>query len=147
MSAPALPNARGRVLFIALPVVLLAGGGATYFFFIRPKAPKPPPPEETYTCEINDLTVNLADQDRAHFLSASIGLIIAGPHPEEAVEESHAHICDAVVMVITQHTYKDLLTPEGKQVLKDDINTAVTAVLPDQHHRVTDVLFTTFLMD
>ncbi|UCC69076.1 MAG: flagellar basal body-associated FliL family protein, partial [Armatimonadota bacterium] len=104
-------SARGRVLLIALPVVLLLGGGAAYFFFfLRPSPPKAPPPEETFEYELTDLTVNLADQDKPHYLSASVGLVITGPEPEETVEQHKAQICDAVIMAMTQHTYQDLLS-------------------------------------
>lgn len=128
-------------------VLLLAGGGAAYFLLLRPKSPKPPPPEETYQLELTDLVVNLADQGTPHYLSASVGLVIAGVHPEEVVEEHRAQICDAVIMTVTQHTYRDLLPVEGKQLLKDDIKAAVDEALSEQGLTVREVLFTNFLME
>lgn len=139
--------ARGRVLLIALPVVLLIGGGAAYFYFLRPSLPKPPSPEVTYEYELTDLTVNLADQDRPHYLRASVSLVIAGPQPEGSVEQFQGQMRDAVIMAVTQHTYQDLLSAEGKAALKDDIEAAVESVLSDEGVTVSEVLFTNFLMD
>ena len=140
---------RGRVLLIALPlaVLLLGGAGAYYFFFMRERAPKPEPPEETYEIALPDLLVNLADEDQPHYLSTSVSLVVSGLEPEEAVTEREAHIRDAVIMSMTQHAYEDLLTPEGKESLKEDIRLTVGEVLADQNLAVTEVLFTMFLMD
>lgn len=140
---------RGRVLLIALPlaVLLLGGAGAYYYFFMRERGPKPEPPEETYEIALPDLMVNLADDDQSHYLSASVSLVVCGIEPEETVTEREAHIRDAVIMSMTQHTYEDLLTPEGKESLKQDIKLTVGEVLADQSLAVTEVLFTMFLMD
>lgn len=148
MKARSARRARGRVLLILLPaVLLLAGGGAAYFFLLRPKSPKPPPPKETYDYQLHDLTVNLADEQRPHYLNTSVGLVIAGVAPEDTVQTLDAQIRDAVIMVITQHTYGDLLTAEGKKALKDNIKSAVDQVLHEDKLAVEDVLFTAFVMD
>ena len=142
-------KARGRVLLIALPlaVLLLGGGGAYYYFFMRERGPKPEPPEETHEIALPDLLVNLADEDQPHYLSASVSLVVSGLEPEEAVAEREAHIRDAVIISMTQHTYENLLTPEGKESLKEDIKLAVEEVLAGQDLTVAEVLFTMFLMD
>ena len=159
---------RGRIpIILLLPLLLLlAGGASAYFFLFRPKSPPPPPPEETYLLQLAEFVVNLADQNRPHYLSASVGLIIAGPHAEDIVEERKAQIRDAVIMAMTQHTHADLLSAEGKLSLKEDIRAAVEQALaqqdetspgedgkaePDpsagQPFSVREVLFTDFVME
>lgn len=140
---------QGRVLLIALPlaVLLVGGAGAYYYFSMRERGPKPEPPEETYEIALPDLLVNLADEDQPHYLSTSVSLVVSGVEPEEAVSEREAHIRDAVIISMTQHTYEDLLTPEGKELLKEDIKLAVEEVFAGQHLAVAEVLFTMFLMD
>ena len=92
-------------------------------------------------------TVNLADTDRPHYLSASVSLVLKGVNPEAVVEERELEVRDAVIIVMTQHTYADLLSAEGKEILKSDIALAVEEALSEGRLAVEDVLFTSFLMD
>jgi len=140
---------RGRVLFplLLLVALLAAGAAAYYFFFLRGASGDNEPQEETFEIALTDLTVNLADQDRSHYLSASITIVIKGIHAEAAAEEFDAAIRDAVIIVTTQHTYQELLSADGKDRLKRDIQTAVEQSLAGEHLAVEDVLFVSFVMD
>ncbi len=134
-----------RVLIILPVLLLLGGGGAAYYFFFRAKPSAPP--EQTYQLDLPELTLNLADEDKPHYLKTGVSLIIVGAPPEEALQERESEIRDAVIMVMTQHTYRDLLSAEGKETLKQNIRTAVEAVLCEHGFQVGDVLFTEFIMD
>jgi len=138
-------NSGRTFLLLILVVILIAGGGAAFVFLRghhRDKAP-----EKTYSLALADLTVNLADSDRPHHLSASIALAIKGPDPEKVAAECDPQIRDAVLMVMSQHAYHELLSTEGKQALKEQIGAEVGKTLAERKVTVEDVLFTTFLMD
>jgi flagellar FliL protein len=134
-----------RLIVIILPVVLLLGGGAAYYFLYHAKPSAPP--EQTCQLDLPDLTLNLADEDRPHYLKTGVSLVILGAAPEEALLERESQVRDAVIMVMTQHTYGELLSTEGKEALKSNIQTAVNAVLCEDAFQVRDVLFTEFIMD
>lgn len=139
---------RGRLLLILGPLILLlGGGGAAYFFFLNKRPAKAAPQERTCELTLSDLTVNLADAERPHYLSASVSLVLKGVDPEAVVEEQESGARDAVIMVMTQHTYDDLLSAEGKETLKSDIAAAVEEALSEGRLVVEEVLFTNFLMD
>ena len=139
---------RGRLLLILGPLILLlGGGGAAYFFLFHKRPAKAAPAEQTCELTLSDLTLNLADEERPHYLSASVSLVLKGVDPQAVIEEQEAEIRDAVIMVTTQHTYGDLLTAEGKEILKSDIAVAVEQALSDHRLGVEGVLFTTFLME
>jgi flagellar basal body-associated protein FliL len=141
-------NARGRVLLILAPLVLLvAGGGAAYWFYLRPGFLNTAPKKETCELALSELTVNLADQDRPHYLSASVTVLITGVGAKKAAEELEAQVRDAVIMATSQHAYSDLLSGEGKAALKEDIRAAVAEVLAEEKLAVEEVLFTSFIMD
>ena len=139
-------RASGRIIILLIPVLLLAAGGGAWFFLLR-NHHHAPPPKTSFPLALTDLTVNLADTDRPHHLSVSVTLTLEGAEPEEAAAECDAEIKDAVLMVMSQHRYSELLTTEGKQVLREQILTEVAAALSEHRLTVTDVLFTAFLMD
>lgn len=141
-------GARGRILIIVVPLVVLLGGAAGAFFFLRTPRPRQAEKQRaTYLLTLADLSVNLADQDRTHYLMASLGIAVSGEKPEEVVIERDPQIRDAVLMVMSRHSYKPLLSAEGKQALKDDLSAAVTKVLSEHGCAVDEVLFTSFVME
>jgi flagellar FliL protein len=138
---------RKRLLALLALLVLLGGAGGAYYFLFMNKRVKPPPPEETAELELTDLSVNLADKGHARYLTAAITIGVKGVAPQAALEKRRAAIEDAVIMATTQHTYTELLSPEGKGKLKDDIATAVEGALAGDRLAVEEVLFTRFLME
>jgi flagellar FliL protein len=135
----------GRVLLLLIPVLLLAGGGAGFVLLRGQHHARPI--EKEFPLALNELTVNLADTGRPHYLSASVTLAIKGADPEKTAAEYEAQARDAVLMVMSQRKYQELLSPEGKQALKDGILVEVGKALAKRKLEVTDVLFTTFVMD
>jgi len=135
---------RGLVVFL---VLLVGGGAAAYYFLCMRKPTKEAPPEETVELALADLSVNLADKTRSHYLTASITVVVKGVEPEAVLEKHQAAIRDAVIGVTTQYAYNSLLAAEGKEKLKDDIATAVEGALAGERLSVEEVLFTNFLME
>jgi flagellar FliL protein len=136
----------GKIIVLLVPIIALAAGGGAWFFFLRGRH-HATPPEKSFALALTELTVNLADTDRPHHLSASVTLAIKGAEPEKAATECDAQMKDAVLMVMSQHRYDELLTTDGKQALREQILTEVGKVLAERKLTVDDVLFTAFLMD
>jgi flagellar FliL protein len=136
-----------RPTLVALLILLIGGGASAYYFLYMKKSTKAAPPEETVELALADLSLNLADRSRAHYLTASITIVIKGVKPQPMVDKHQAEIRDAVIMATTQHTYSDLLSAEGKEKLKEDIATAVEGALAGERLAVEEVLFTSFLME
>jgi len=140
---------RGRILLIALPVVVLLAGGAAAFFFLHGGRVSKggEQADVSHQLSLADLVVNLADEERAHYLTASVTLVITGPDPEKTVAARDAQIRDAVLMAMSKHSYRDLISADGKAALKTDLQEAVEEALSEDRLRVTEVLFTNFVMD
>jgi len=136
----------GRALLIVLPIVLALAGGAA-FVIVKRAGGRRPPPQVSCTLDINDLTVNLADQERPRYLTVSLALTFVGIDPKAAIAEREPQIRDSVIMALTQHTYHDLLLTEGKEALKRDLAAAVEGTLVGREVRVEAVLFTQFVMN
>jgi flagellar FliL protein len=136
----------GKIIILLIPIVLLAAGAGAWFFLLRGR-PHAKPPEKSFALALTELTVNLADTGRPHHLSASVTLTLKGAEPEKAAATCDAQIRDAVLMTMSQHRYDELLTPEGKQALREQMLTEVRKALLARKLAVEDVLFTAFLMD
>lgn len=136
---------QGKILLLLIPVLLVAGGG-TGFVLLRGRHQAKPAKAE-YALALNELTVNLADTDRPHYLSASVTLTMEGESPEKTAPEYEAQVRDAVLMAMSQRKYRELLSAEGKQSLKESLAAEVGTALADRKLEVKGVLFTTFVMD
>jgi flagellar FliL protein len=152
-SAPVAAKKRtgGKLMALAL-VALLAGNVA--FWYLRARnlvsvqtTVKADPPTEMVSLE--PLTVNLAGSDS--FLRIGMALVVekAAPAGGAAVsaKESYAQspvARDAVLGVLASSTADELLTPAGKDALKDKLKVAIRARAP--HLGLKDIYFTEFLI-
>lgn len=141
-------RARGRALIIVLGLLALGAAGGMVYRVVSGRGAEPAAPEEeSYRLVLEDLTVNLADRETAHYLRMSVTVILRGVAPEEVAEAHAAEIRDAVITAASEHTYEDLLSTEGKEALKADIAEGVEGGCGEGQIAVTDVLFTGFIMD
>jgi flagellar protein FliL len=121
----------GAAFFLNLPQQfgLLPSGAAAAA--VPTVTPTPTPkPGQIYT--IKDRIVNLADQKSKRYLKVSLALQFESPKvelPAEAAKTAWAEeiavkgpiIDDAVTGVLTTKTYEQVITPEGKEALKEEI--------------------------
>ena len=136
-----------KLRIIPIIILFLAAGGVAAYFLVVKKPAKTAQPEESCAVALADLNVNLADTSRPHYLTVSVSIVVTGVKPQPAVEARDAQIRDAVIMVTTQHSYKDLLSLEGKEKLKTDIAAAIERTLAEDKLKVKEVLLTSFLME
>jgi flagellar FliL protein len=135
-------------------VAALAGGG--YWFMAHPKAAaakesKDVEPEESgekALLALEPFVVNLADEGGGHFLRANIQLIIDAKEAEAAaLQEKKVEtmpLRSAVLELLSQQKAATLVTPEGKEALKEAIKKRASEVF--KKHKVKEVLFSEFVV-
>jgi flagellar FliL protein len=147
-SEPARKKSKA-LLFIALAVALAAGGGGWYFFFGRKTvAAKNDAPKPVTILHLDNFIVNLADTDRDAYLRVGIDLGVTGPakaKPSDGKTDAPVpEIRDAILSVLSTYHSSDLLTPGGKNQLKENLITALNDKVPGLG--VRDIYFTDFLV-
>jgi flagellar FliL protein len=147
-SEPARKKSKA-LLFIALAVALAAGGGGWYFFFGRKTvAAKNDAPKPVTILHLDNFIVNLADTDRDAYLRVGIDLGVTGPakaKPSDGKTDAPVpEIRDAILSVLSTYHSSDLLTPGGKNQLKENLITALNGKVPGLG--VRDIYFTDFLV-
>ena len=164
---PAAEKKKGGALkwvLVALAVLLLAGGGGGgyWYFVVRPQAAAaahpsaaggPAKAEEGHAqggaaLKFDPFVVNLADPGGVRYLRLGLSLVINATDKEaKHLEESKVpllRIRSAVLDLLSQQLSEHVVTPEGKQELRQAIEERANAILKPVE--VTDVLFTEFVV-
>jgi flagellar FliL protein len=137
----------GSLLIVAL-IVMALGNVAFWYLRVRPSSNAPIPAKEmpAETVPLDAMTVNLAGSDG--FLRVSLSLALEPTATATADDRSEAARSaatrDAVLSVLASSSADELLTAEGKNVLKNSLRTAIAA--REQQLHVKDVFFTEFLI-
>jgi len=136
-----------RIMIVAL-VVLIAGGltlGLAYFKGARlvfeqqeedsEKMPVERPSHEVKpvvktTFSLEPFLVNLADKDSVRFVKTSFQLGLAEEPEEKNVEKVVPAIRNAIITLLSAKTAEQILTPQGKDKLREQVRTRVNAVSP-----------------
>uniref|UniRef100_A0A7V4LCC1 Flagellar protein FliL n=1 Tax=Desulfobacca acetoxidans TaxID=60893 RepID=A0A7V4LCC1_9BACT len=151
----AKPQKRGflKILLLAIAGLILAGGGFTAYVWLSEDEPPPakakepktpaPPAKDLVTMPLEPFLVNLADKETRRYLKLKVELEVNGEKSVKELEKYMPRIRDSLILLLSNKSYLDLASPEGKQQLKKEILTRITA-LPGGH-KVTDVFFTDFV--
>lgn len=157
VAVPVEPKKSGKGLFIIVAVVLVVvlGAGA-WWFFLRPstakgaekETPQHAEKEIKATIKLENFVVNLADTESNAFLRLGLELGL-DKHVEKGEGEGEggvptAQLRDGVLSVLTSYRAAELLTPEGKKKLKEDLVKSLNEKAPKLG--VADVFFTEFLV-
>jgi flagellar FliL protein len=151
-----VPKAKSKLIPIVGVVILLAGAGGGGYWWWSHRAPadaaaeaKPAAadPADSGVVSFDPFVANLADEGGTRFVRASMKLVVEGAERAKEIEENpveRAQMQSAILEVLTVHTAEQLVTPEGKTVLKKEILERAGHVLHET--KVTDVLFTEFVV-
>jgi|KBSSwiStaDraftv2_1062776.scaffolds.fasta_scaffold41412_3 flagellar FliL protein len=156
--APAKPKSKLPLIAGAAVLVLAGAGGGGYWWWSHrapadPKAAEAAAKEEKHDPEdagvvgFEPFVANLADEGGSRFLRANLKLVVAGAEKAKEVEENavdKAKLQSAILETLTVHTAEQLVTPDGKKALKQEILEKSAHVLHSA--KVTDVLFTEFVV-
>lgn len=156
-AAPADPSApkpkSKKLLFIIIGVVVLALIGAGAAFFLMKKggdeeatedgqapaakeeahAPPPPPkrdPKQPPTfLPLDNMVVNLADPGGNRFAQLGITLQLVDAPTGEEIKTYMPSIRNGILLAISQRTAEEMLRPEGKEALTQDIIAEISHVM------------------
>lgn len=155
-TAPTPKKGGNKTLIIVVAAALLVIGGMAVMMF-KGNAAKQGGKEakkEVVGVEmpLGEFTVNLADQDQIRYLKADIVLEVdekaaepsKGKGKGEEAAAAPAPIRDAVIEVLSDQTFEELLKADGRKQLKDQIIEAVNPRL--KGGKALDVYFNEFAM-
>ena len=117
-----------KLLIIILLAVVLAGGGFFGFKIMRAgKTAKKEAAKVGEVIELPEFLVNLSDQQT--FLRTNIALGLREGAKKEELEKKMPAVKDAIVMVLTSKTPRQLTSSAGKEALKRELLDSVNAAL------------------
>ncbi|MGB7182170.1 MAG: flagellar basal body-associated FliL family protein [Burkholderiaceae bacterium] len=142
------PKKKGKLpLILGVVVVLaLAGGGGWYYMQSQKKAEENAEGEEkkekahieepikvdmtkrTFV-NLESFTFNLRDEEQDRFGQAKIVLELANPGIEAQLEAVAPAIRNAILMILTSKTSKEVLSSQGKKDLASEMINATNAIL------------------
>lgn len=124
------------IIVVVLLVVLLGAGGALFYISKQRAAAlaaeeagaEPAAPAATHAAKtppvylpMDNMVVNLADPGGERVAQVGITLEVVDAHASDNVKAFMPTIRSGVLMLLSQRTADELLSPEGKQKLIDDI--------------------------
>ena len=142
-----------NLLVIILLVVVLALGGVAFWLWksrgAQPAA-APEKPKVESVLKLEPFVLNLSDPEEKTYLRVNMELGLSKPAAKEKREGTAsagppvALIRDTILEVLAVQKSADVLTPEGKTKLKDDLLAALKKRAPDLG--AEEVYFTEFLV-
>jgi len=140
-----------KKLLIPILIVILVGGGAGAYFLIfkssKPNRQKVESKEQGETVELSEFIVNLSDKLRPHYLKVTLALEVPDAASAEKVKSASPYIRDAMLMTLSKQNYEALLTEDGKKGLREELLLRTQEVMKESGAKVSNILFTSFVMD
>ena len=106
-------------------------------------SPQAPEIQVKSTVHLDAFVLNLADPDQRSYLRVGIDLGL-NQEPKHGEQAPVAQLRDAILGVLSQGKVDELLTPEGKSKLKENLLRALRQQVPQAG--VEEVYFTEFLI-
>jgi len=131
---PKKKGKKGLIIALAAVILLGGGGGGVAWYFMKPKpdaeaeaeaehAPAAKKKPKTFTT-LEPFTVNLADEGGERFAQIAIVLEVADAKIGEQLTAMMPAVRNAVLMLLSSKTSKELLTVAGKEQLAEELATA-----------------------
>ena len=145
-------------------ILVMAGAGiavlaAAFFFVVGVIAPsmskkdaadvaeepaEPVAQEAMANYEESTIIVNLAGPDSERYLKVNLSLAVSDRAVVLKLEKQNARLRDELIDILSTKTVEDMLSPEGKDVLRTQIIEAANATIGEP--KVVDVYFTEFVI-
>ena len=151
------PKKKSKTLFfIVLGVGILLLGGGGFFAYTKFLAPKPAIEEaeseaaagpKKYIGEIFALepfVVNLADPKGKRYLKIKIEIELETPEAAEQAAKVSPKLRDMVIMMLTSLAFEEVMTPEGKIRIRDELLERFNQVMRPE--RIKNIYFTEFVV-
>lgn len=165
--APKAPKKKLTLILVACVALAAAAGGGWYVWQQRAgnasaqhakTDPKPQPKKQLYIA-LEPFTVNLQDTHGERFAQIGITLQVEDPSIEVELKERLPTVRNQILILISSKRIDELLTPEGKQALAQEIRVMTGRALglanaaPGAHAKaaesespIKDVLFSQFIV-
>jgi len=145
-------GARWLILGVVAVILLGGGGGGAWWWLHRggqvaEAAPKEPPLEARGLLKFEPFMVNLADEGGSRFLKATLSLVVEDEATAKQLEASPvvvSRVRSDILELLTEQSAPALVTPEGKESLKNAIKARTAHALDNK--KVIDVLFSEFVV-
>lgn len=95
---------------------------------------------DTSLVELDPFVVNVSDTSGPRFAKLGICLDLSAPNLAERVKARNGAIRDGVIMCVTSKTARDIMSPEGRVQLKEELLDRINSVLGDK--AVKSIYFT-----
>ncbi len=143
-------------LIIGIVFILIAGGGFFAYtkFFASPQEggeqgngkqtekSTPEPVGEMFSLE--PFVVNLADPQGDRYLKLKISMEVDDPAAVERARKLSPKLRDIVIMMISSLAFEEVMTPEGKLRIREELRTRFNRVL--EPYRVENIYFSEFVV-
>lgn len=147
----------GLVKWIIVGVVALAviGGGVftVWSFFLAPpevskeevaKAKQADPDFLGPIVRLESFTVNLADPGGKRYLKVTIEVELSGEEDKKELARRLPEVRDNIILALSGKSLRQIQSPAGKAVLRDELTARINAILRKGRARKT--FFTEFVM-
>jgi flagellar protein FliL len=142
---------RSKLLLFAPIVLLLAGVPAGAYVWMQHRSANGngavAKPDHSGVLPLDPFTVNLADKDSPRFLRITMSLVVDDRDQVEDLRKDalkQARLRSELLELLTQQTADTLVSPDGKNKLKQAIAQRAAGIL--QPLKVTDVLLADFVV-
>jgi len=105
---------------------------------------EPAAQEATASYDEQTIIVNLAGSNAERYLKVTMSLAVADRPAVLNLERHGARLRNDLIDILSTKTVDDILKPEGKEILRDEITDAANATLGEP--KVIDVYFTEFVI-
>jgi len=153
------PKKKSKLIFfiiIGIVFLLIAGGGFfayTKFFSSPPDKEKREsgkavdtkalkPVGEMFTLE--PFVVNLADPQGDRYLKLKISMEVKNPEIMQRAEKMSPKLRDIVIMMTSSLSFEEVMTPEGKLRIREELRTRFNRVL--KPYKVENIYFSEFVV-
>lgn len=148
------PKKKKLLLFGIIGVILLLFAGGGFFAYTTLMTPEPAIDEEALKKEaeaavgemfdLEPFVVNLSDPKGKRYLKVKITIEIDSVEMVERVSKAVPKMRDMVIMMLTSLTFEEVMTPEGKIRIRDELYERFNLILrPD---RIKNIYFTEFVI-
>ncbi len=139
---------KGKKLLFVLFGLLVILGGAGWFLLGRSKGKNPEEkrerPRVVDYVALEPFVVNL--KGGYNFMKVSITLEVEGKGGAEAVQKEMPAIRNQIIFLLTEKTFEEVVTAEGKKTLQKEIAQKVNSILGEGKVKVTGVYFTELIV-
>lgn len=147
----------GMLMFVILGVVILIIGGGGFFAYTKFFAQKPAAGEAAEKEEkkeaapvigemlvMEPFVVNLADPKGKRYLKVRIELELEHKESVDKATKATPKLRDMVIMMLTSLDFEEVMTPEGKIRVRDELLERFNEIMRPDH--IKNIYFTEFVV-